>query len=116
MEIVYQVTQSGGPAGVVSARDFVLVSKAGKSGETFVRAGISTDFPEDGIEKDSGLVRATNGPGAMLIKPLNEGKCELVWLMDCQYNGSVPGPVLEIAMPLAQLQYVECVRKLAAGL
>jgi hypothetical protein len=36
--------------------------------------------------------------------------------MDCEYKGWIPNSILEIAMPMAQLQFVECVRKLAEKL
>ena len=37
----------------------------------------------------------------------------LRWLMDCEYKGWIPKSVLEIAMPYAQMQFVESVRDLA---
>lgn len=33
--------------------------------------------------------------------------------MDCDYKGMIPSSIVEIAMPSAQLQMVECIKKLA---
>jgi hypothetical protein len=48
--------------------------------------------------------------------PNDPNSCEFIWLMDCEYKGWIPGSILEIAMPMAQLQFVDCVRKLAQKL
>ena len=40
-------------------------------------------------------------------------RCEFIWLMDCDYRGMIPTSIIEIAMPLAQLQMIECINKLA---
>ena len=62
--------------------------------------------------------RAWNGPGAQIIKPIpgEPDACQFVWLMDCEYKGWIPASVLELAMPVAQLQFVDCVRKLAGNI
>ena len=53
-----------------------------------------------------------------MVKPIpgEPNKCELYWLMDCEYNGMIPCSVLSLAMPLAQLQFIECVRGLVKTL
>lgn len=115
VKVTYQVTTEGG-GGIVSARDFVLVVKRGYKGDAFVQAGCSIEYP--GAPKDSKIVRAWNGPGGQMVKPIpgEANKCELYWLMDCEYNGMIPASVLSLAMPLAQLQFVECVRGLVKTL
>jgi hypothetical protein len=62
--------------------------------------------------------RAWNGPGAQVVRPLanDANSCEFIWLMDCEYKGWIPSSILELAMPIAQLQFVDCVRKLALKL
>ena len=72
----------------------------------------------DDIPKDKKIVRAWNGPGGQMVRPIpNEpDKCELFWLMDCEYNGWIPSSILEIAMPFAQTQFVDCARELAKTL
>ena len=62
--------------------------------------------------------RAWNGPGAQLVRPhpSDPTKSEFVWLMDCDYKGWIPSSILDIAMPVAQMQFVDCVRKMAATL
>ena len=64
------------------------------------------------------FLRAWNGPGAQVVRPVpgDPNSCEFIWLMDCEYKGWIPNSILEIAMPMAQLQFVECVRKLAEKL
>ena len=110
--ISYQVTSDGG-GGMVSARDFVYVSKKGYEGEVFVMGGRSVDFKD--APSSSKIVRAVNGPGCQIVSPIagDENKCELVWLMDCDYKGWMPQRVLDIAMPVAQTQFIQCVKNMA---
>ena len=88
----------------------------GYKGEVFISAGCSIDYPD--APQDSKIVRAWNGPGGQMIKPIagEANKCELYWLMDCEYKGMIPASVLSLAMPLAQLQFIECVREMAKAL
>jgi len=113
--ISYQITAGSG-AGMVSSRDFVYGSKVGTTGannEIFVMGGKSVDFPD--APKAPKIVRAINGPGCQMVFPVegDENKCEFLWLMDCDYKGWMPGSILDVAMPIAQTQFIECVRKLA---
>merc|ERR1711874_21921 len=109
--ISYQVTTDGG-GGVVSARDFVFASKKGYLGETFVMGGKSVEYKE--APSSGKIVRAVNGPGCQMVTPgSEENVCHVVWLMDCDYKGWMPQSVLDIAMPVAQTQFIECLRKLA---
>ena len=50
-----------------------------------------------------------------MVRPLanDPSSCEFIWLMDCEYKGWIPNSILDLAMPVAQLQFVDCVRKLA---
>lgn len=112
--ISYQVTSEGG-GGMVSARDFVYVSKKGYNGNVFVMGGKSVDFKD--APNSNKIVRAINGPGCQMVATTGDDKvCEFVWLMDCDYKGWMPQSVLDIAMPIAQTQFIECVRKLAEKL
>jgi len=112
--ISYQVTSEGG-GGMVSARDFVYVSKKAYNGNVFVMGGKSVDFSD--APKSGKIVRAINGPGCQMVSPTGEANvCEFVWLMDCDYKGWMPQSVLDIAMPIAQTQFIECIRKLAEKL
>ena len=77
----------------------------------------------------SKVVRAVHGPGLQMVEEDGEGcrcytsphlspvTCHLspvtchpshhpryTWLMDCDYRGMIPGSVMELAMPHAQLQ------------
>lgn len=124
VSVSYQVTASAA-GGMVSARDFVFGSKWGRikdeqsglSRELFVTGGKSVSWPN--APKSGKLVRAVNGPGCQMVIPV-EGKedseCEVVWLMDCDYKGWMPSSILDAAMPTAQVQFLDCVRKLAAKL
>ncbi|XP_059089421.1 stAR-related lipid transfer protein 3-like [Tigriopus californicus] len=110
--ISYQVTAAGGPNGVVSARDFIFIFKNEYKGDAYVQGGCSVDIPGP---KSSKVVRAWNGPGAQIVRPIpgKDNECEFIWLMDCEYKGWIPSSILDLAMPVAQLQFVDCVRKLA---
>ncbi len=59
--------------------------------------------------------RAWNGPGAQIVRPVasSPDECEFIWLMDCEYRGWIPSGILDLAMPIAQMQFAACVRKLA---
>ena len=112
--ITYQVTAAAGPGDIVSARDFVLVMKSGTKDDIFARAGCSIEHPSR--PEDAKIVRAWNGPTGITIKSLPDGKCEFRWLMDCDYKGMIPTAVMEIAMPIAQMEFAQCHRDLAASL
>ena len=115
VKVTYQVT-SGGGGNLVSPRDFVLVVKKGYKGGDYFQAGCSIEYPD--APKDKNIVRAWNGPGGQMIRPIsgNPEKCELYWLMDCEYNGWILSSILAIAMPSAQMMFVECVKELAKTL
>ena len=82
----------------------------GTKGDAYIQAGCSIEYP--GAPQDSKIVRAWNGPGGYMVKPIAgvPNKCELYWLMDCEYKGMIPASVLSLAMPLAQLQFIDCVK------
>jgi len=116
--ISYQVTTPAGPGDMVSARDFFMIYKAEKRGDTWMQGGCSIEYP-DGPKTDKKNVRAWNYPGGQAVKPDPNGdpsKCEFSWLMNIEFKGWLPGSIMELAMPQAQLQFVECVRKLAKTL
>ena len=74
---------------------------------------------EEGPKSPSNVVRAWNHPGGQVVKPHPDGdsnKCEFMWLMNIEFKGMLPTKVAEMAMPQAQLQFVECVRNLAKTL
>ena len=79
------------------------------------------------------VCRAINGAGCQMVTPCveDENMSEFVWLMDCDYKvrlshlpfhtsadtfrmlqGWLLQRVLDIAMPIAQTTFVECVRNL----
>merc|ERR1711942_212194 len=39
-----------------------------------------------------------------------------LWLMDCEYKGMMLQSILDIALPIAQTSFVECIKKLGAKL
>jgi len=83
--ISYQVTSDGG-GGMVSARDFVYVSKKGFEGEVFVMGGKSVEFKD--APSSGKIVRAINGAGCQMVTPSaeDENLCDFLWLMDCDYK------------------------------
>merc|ERR1719154_767753 len=100
---------------MVSSRDFVYLYKLGQEGESWVMGGKRTEYSE--APSKSGVVRAVNGPGLMMVTPEQESDwCEIIWLMDCQYNGMMMQKILDMALPIAQTSYMECLRNLAADL
>ena len=34
------------------------------------------------------------------------------WLIDCDYGGSLPLAIINIAMPVAQMRMVECIKRI----
>ena len=84
MHCFNQVTTDGG-GGVVSARDFVYVSKKGYDESKFVMGGRSVEYSE--APKPGKIVRAVNGPGCQIVTPgAEENQCDFLWLMDCDYK------------------------------
>ena len=80
----FQVTSDGG-GGMVSARDFVYVSKKAYKGQVFVMGGRSVEFKE--APSSSKIVRAVNGAGCQMVSPTEDPNVvELLWLMDCDYK------------------------------
>ena len=76
---------SDGGGGMVSARDFVYVSKKAYKGPVFVMGGRSVEFKE--APSSGKIVRAVNGPGCQMVSPTeNPSVVELLWLMDCDYK------------------------------
>merc|ERR1712062_341553 len=111
VKVTYRVTSEGG-GGVVSARDFVYGSKTLVKDGAFIIGGLSVMLEDNPEVK--GIVRAIHGPGCqMVIDTGDKDRCEFIWLMDCDYRGMIPTSIVEIAMPLAQLQMIECINKLA---
>ena len=83
-----KVTSDGG-GGMVSARDFVYVSKKAYKGQVFVMGGRSVEFKE--APSSSKIVRAVNGAGCQMVSPTEDPNVvELLWLMDCDYRGMIP--------------------------
>ena len=113
VKVSYQVTSEGG-GGVVSARDFVYGSKTLVKDGTFMIGGMSVEVAEQPEVK--GCVRASHGPGCQIVQPVDgeAGKSKFIWLMDCNYKGMIPSSIIEIAMPSAQLQMIDCIAKLTA--
>merc|ERR1711928_247559 len=107
--ITYQVTSDGG-GGMVSSRDFVYCAKTGFKGDVFVMGGRSVDYKD--APSSSKIVRAINGPGCQMIAPVagDPNSSTFIWLMDCDYKGWMPQSVLDIAMPIAQTQFIECLK------
>ena len=76
---------SDGGGGMVSARDFVYVSKKDYKGQVFVMGGRSVEFKE--APSSSKIVRAVNGAGCQMVSPTEDPNVvELLWLMDCDYK------------------------------
>ena len=48
--------------------------------------------------------------------PGEPNKCEFMWLMNIDFRGWLPGSVMEMAMPQAQLQFAASVKRLSKTL
>ena len=79
----HQVTSEGG-GGMVSARDFVYISKKGYDGKVFSMGGRSVEYND--APAQGKIVRAYNGPGCQMVLPSSGDSCDFVWLMDCDYK------------------------------
>merc|ERR1711953_106689 len=114
VRITFQQTKAAGPGGMVAARDFIILFKAEKGGDEWMQGGSSIEYP---YPSDPRVVRGWNHPGGTMVKPASDpNKCELTWLMNCEFRGSMPDAIAEIAMPIAQTQFVGHVEKLAKTL
>ena len=123
--------------GMVSSRDFVYLYKIGEEGSSWVMGGKSTEYSE--APARGGIVRAVNGPGLMMVTPEQVSAsdagvwwsvslsyvtlycqdpdwCQVIWLMDCEYRGMMMQKILDLALPIAQTSYMECLRILAKDL
>merc|ERR1711971_1404041 len=91
-------------------------AKTGFKGDVFVMGGRSVDYKD--APPSSKIVRAINGPGCQMIAPVADdpNSSTFIWLMDCDNKGWMPQSVLDIAMPIAQTQFIECLKKLAQKL
>ena len=69
---------------MVSARDFVYISKKGYNGKVFSMGGRSVEFKD--APAQGRIVRAYNGPGCQMVLPSSGDSCDFVWLMDCDYK------------------------------
>jgi len=115
-KVSYQVTAEAGPGGVVSARDFILISKIGRKGKEWLQGGCSVNYTEP-ENKNAKNVRAWNGPGGTFVRHTSDpNKCEFIWLMDCDFKGWMPASVADASMPEAQFQFATCVRAFAKTL
>jgi hypothetical protein len=109
--VSYQVTAEGG-GGLVSARDFVYGGRAAHRGGKFIVGGMSVEF--EGEPETGGKVRAWHGPSCQIISPVDgvPDKSSYTWLMDCEYRGMIPGSIINIALPRAQLMMVQSINSL----
>ena len=62
----------------------------------------------------AGVVRAWHGPSCQLVRavPGRSDQADYTWLLDCDFRGSIPPAVLNLAMPLAQIMMVDSINKL----
>ena len=111
VKVSYQVTAGGG-GGIVSPRDFVYGFKTQEENGVFTMGGLSVEVADQPEQK--GCVRAVHGPGCQVIQPVEgePGRSKFIWLMDCDYKGMLPTSVIEIAMPSAQLQMIDCINNI----
>jgi len=113
VKVSYSVTTEGG-GGIVSARDFVYgIKSLIRPDGVHVMGGMSVEIAEVPEKKE--YVRAWHGPSCQILQPIEgeANKCKFVWLMDCDYKGMILSSIVELAMPVAQLQMVDCIKKLA---
>ena len=63
-------------------------------------------------------MRAWNLPGGQSVRPIpgDVNKCEFMWLMNIEFRGWLPGSIMEMAMPQAQLQFADSVRNLSMSI
>ena len=109
--VSYQVTAEGG-AGLVSARDFVYGGRAVHREGKFIVGGMSVEF--EGQPGVGERVRAWHGPSCQVIGPVDGAPdmSSYTWLMDCEYRGMIPGSIINIALPRAQLIMIKSINTL----
>ena len=104
--VTYQVTAGQKP--IVMPRDFVFLFREEMRGTTWTAGGCSVQF---GDQNSSDKVRAWQYPGLMIAEPLENGNTEFVWLLQCDFGGSLPLYVLNGAMPFAMKLFCQGLRK-----
>ena len=104
--VTYQVTAGQKP--IVMPRDFVFLFREEMRGSTWTAGGCSVQF---NTESKSDKVRAWQYPGLMMAEPIEDGKTEFTWLLQCDFGGALPLYVLNGAMPFAMKLFCQCLRK-----
>ncbi|KAF7204257.1 steroidogenic acute regulatory protein, mitochondrial [Nothobranchius furzeri] len=101
---------SAGTAGnLIGQRDFLSVrhSCRQKSGVYLGGAAIHLDsFPPQ-----AGFVRAEDGPTCIIIKPLDATKSSFTWLLNMDVKGWLPKSIVNQALPRAQLDFTQHLRR-----
>ena len=109
--LTYQVTTGQRP--VVSQRDFVfLVSVLEKDG-VWLAGGSSLCL--DSHQASPDYVRAWQYPTGMVVRPSSSSSnlTEFTWILQCDFSGSLPPSLLNLAMPYAIKLFVSSLRKRA---
>ena len=81
-----------------------------------------------GVAEGGARVRARHGPSCQLVEAGRGAgsRCRdtlylqistrtvsrYTWLIDCDYGGSLPLAIINIAMPVAQMRMVECIKRI----
>ena len=63
------------------------------------------------------LVEAGRGAGSrcrdtLYLQISTRTVARYTWLIDCDYGGSLPLAIINIAMPVAQMRMVECIKRI----
>ena len=101
---------------MVSCRDFVfLVSVLEKDG-VWLGGGCSISLDSHPASPD--YVRAWQYPTGMVVRPTNTSSTssnltEFSWILQCDFSGSLPPSLLNLAMPYAIKLFVNSLRKRA---
>ena len=101
-----------GGAGLVSDRVFVYGGRAVHRDGKFIVGGMSVEY--EGQPGVGERVRAWHDPSFQVIGPVDGAPdmSSYTWLMDCEYRGMIPGSIINIALPRAQLIMIKSINTL----
>ena len=118
--LTYQVSTGQRP--VVSPRDFVFLVSVLETEGVWLGGGCSISLDSHPASPD--YVRAWQFPTGMVVRPSasssssssSSNLTEFCWILQCDFSGSLPPSLLNLAMPYAIKLFITSLRKRAKHL
>ncbi|XP_077162235.1 steroidogenic acute regulatory protein, mitochondrial [Paroedura picta] len=109
--VITHETAAAPPGNIIGPRDFVSVRCSKRRGSTCVLAGMSTAYM--GMPEQKGVIRAENGPMAMVLRPLtgDPSQTKLTWLLSIDLKGWLPKTLINQVLSQTQVDFANHLRK-----